>query len=101
MNPLRIMATLLLPLGVALAYGLLHKGWLVQWFGCACQGERGFSASTLSFLVHGGAAVSSAVWLFRTAAGMPLRQRINTLAFGFIFLGAAWMIAWQRDCSVG
>ena len=101
MNPLRIMATLLLPLGVALAYGLLHKGWLVQWFGCACQGERGFSASTLSFLVHGGAAAGAGILLYRTAAGMPLRQRINTLAFGIIFLGVTWMWAWQRDCSAG
>jgi len=101
MKPLRILATLLLPLGVALVYGPLHKGWLVQWFGCSCQGKRGFSASTLSFLVHGGAAAGSAILLFRTAAGMPLRQRINTLAFGLIFLGAVWLLAWQRDCSVG
>jgi len=99
MTAFRILATLLLPVAVGFGYAPLHKGWLVQWFGCACQGKRGFSASTLSFLVHGGAAVGSGLLLWHTAARMPLRQRINTLAFSGIFLGATWIYLWQRDCS--
>lgn len=98
MIPLRILAALLLPVGLGMAYGFVHKGWLVQWFGCACQGQRGFSASTLSFLVHGGAALAAAVLLWRTASALPLRQRINTMTFGSIALGAIWLYLWQRDC---
>ena len=99
MRPLRIAAALLMPILVGLAYAPLHKGWLVQWFGCACQGKRGFSASTLSFLVHGGAAVWGALLLWRAAVSLPLRQRINSFSLGFIFLGSTWVYLWLRDCA--
>ena len=91
----RILGTVLLPVVFGLAYAPLHKGWVVQAFGCACQ--RGFNANTFSFLLHAGVAVRSGLWLVQAASHLPLRPRMNAVSLGLIAICAVSFYFWQES----
>ena len=94
MNSLRILGSVLLPAAFGWAYAPLHKGWVVQFFGCACQ--RGFNANTFSFLLHSGVAVRAGIWLVRAALRLPLRPRMNAVSLGLIVISAVSFYFWQE-----
>ena len=94
MIPLRILASVLLPVAFGVAYAPLHRGWIVQAFGCACQ--WGFNANTFSFLLHAGVAARAAGYLCQTTTGLPLRSRMNAVSLGMIVIAAASFYFWQE-----
>ena len=93
---LRIVAAVLVPVGVGLAYAPLHEGWMVQAFGCACMGSW-FNANAFSLVVHGGVAGTAGYWLVRASTRLPLRPRMNAVALGMIAIGLESLYFWQGD----
>ncbi len=94
MIPFRIFASVLGPVAFGLAYAPLHRGWIVQAFGCSCQ--RGFNANVFSFLLHAGVAARMAGSLCQATARLPLRSRMNAVSLGIIAIGTASFYFWQE-----
>lgn len=93
MTQLRIALAVALPPVFGSLYSRLHRGWMVQAFGCACR--RGFNANTLSLILHSLVAPGSVVLLFHSAARLPLRPRMNAASIGLILITAGSFYFWQ------
>lgn len=95
MTQLRIVLAVLLPAIFGELYGRLHRGWIVQAFGCACQ--KGFNANIFSGILHTGVALGAVVLLFQAASRLPLRPRMNAASMGLILITATTFYFWQQS----
>ncbi|MDB6070936.1 MAG: hypothetical protein JWL81_2107 [Verrucomicrobiales bacterium] len=94
MKSIRLLGALAVPVLFGLGYAPLHRGWVVQAFGCGCQ--RGFNANSFSFALHAGAAVAAEVWLQAEMEGRPWRSRMNFMSLGTIFVVVASLYFWAE-----